>query len=190
YDVLDSTQTRSANPNVPLGQNGMNGSVTSTQRSSYVNENTLTYNKNINKNHKINILAGATVQGSQSFLYGAGAILVPNENLQLSGLDEGTPYSIQSRQLENRLASFLGRVNYNFKSKYLLTASFRADGSSKFPTNNKWGFFPSGAFAWRLSDEEFIKNISAISNTKLRISYGLSGNNRVGDFDAYSALTL
>src|SRR5690606_6154176 len=90
----------------------------------------------------------------------------------------------------NTLTSALGRVNYNFKSKYLLTASFRADGSSKFAPGNQWSYFPSGAIAWRFSSEKFMENLTMLSEGKLRVSYGVTGNNRVGDFDYLSQYTV
>jgi TonB-linked SusC/RagA family outer membrane protein len=90
------------------------------------------------------------------------------------------------------LQSYAARLNYNLYNKYLFTASLRADGSSKFdPTGpNQYGYFPSGAFAWKLGDENFIKNIKAISSAKFRASYGVTGNNRIGPFDYLSRITF
>lgn len=82
----------------------------------------------------------------------------------------------------NKLSSFFGRVNYDYDRKYLLSATFRADGSSKFARGNRWGYFPSAAFAWRISDENFMKQTSNwLSNLKVRVSYGAAGNNRIAD---------
>src|SRR5690606_12085650 len=78
---------------------------------------------------------------------------------------------------------------YDYKSKYLLTASIRADGSSRFSKKNRWGYFPSAAFAYRISAEEFMKNMDFISDAKLRVSYGETGNNRVSDFASLSSIT-
>jgi TonB-linked SusC/RagA family outer membrane protein len=80
------------------------------------------------------------------------------------------------------VVSWLGRVNYNLKDKYLVTLTGRVDGSSKFGTNNRYAFFPSGAFAWRLSEEDFLKDVDQISNLKLRVSYGVSGNDRIANY--------
>jgi TonB-linked SusC/RagA family outer membrane protein len=88
---------------------------------------------------------------------------------------------------KEKLASYLGRVSYGYNKKYLLTASIRADGSSKFGTDNKWGYFPSLAAGWTLSEEPFIKNTNIFDNFKLRASYGVTGNNQI---PAYSALGL
>ena len=83
--------------------------------------------------------------------------------------------------------SYFGRINYSLANKYLVTVTGRADGSSKFGENHKFAFFPSGALAWRVSEEEFLKNNSFISNLKLRTSFGLTGNSEI---PAYSSLSL
>src|SRR5690606_37557364 len=77
------------------------------------------------------------------------------------------------------MLSYLGRLNYTYNDKYLLTLTGRIDGSSKFGAGNKYGFFPSAALAWRLSDEEFMKNIPSVNDMKLRVSYGLIGNQSI-----------
>ena len=84
--------------------------------------------------------------------------------------------------------SWLARVNYSLKSRYLFTASVRADGSSKFPVNNRWGIFPSAAFAWRMKEEKFLRNVDAVSDLKFRLSWGITGNNRVGDYAYFTAI--
>jgi len=190
-EVFNNSLTRSGSPFTQSGKsNGVNGSVTLSERSTYVNENTLTYNKTFNKNHRFTALAGATFQGSNIMVNGAAAEKLPNENLGLAGLDEGIPVSIRASESEYTLASFLGRVNYNYKSKYLLTASFRTDGSSKFASGNKWGYFPSAGVAWTISEEKFLKNVSWLSNAKFRLSHGITGNNRVSDFAYLSVISL
>lgn len=93
----------------------------------------------------------------------------------------------------NHLVSFFTRVNYTFDKKYLAQFTVRADGSSKFPDGNRWGYFPSGSVAWKVSDESFMSNFKALSNIKLRLSYGTSGNNRINDYlyqTAFYANTL
>lgn len=188
-DVFNTSNSRLGSPVSSLGAGGPNGSITYTSLSNYVNENTLTYNSVIHKDHAINLLAGFTVQGNSSKLFGSRATLVPNESLGVNGLGQGTPFYIKTTKSQNTLSSFLGRVNYNYKSKYLATASFRADGSSKFVGDNVWGFFPSGSLAWRVSEENFLKNSKVISDVKIRTSYGVTGNNRVDDRAAYAIMT-
>lgn len=184
-----NSQTSRGTPMIPTNTRGVYGIVANEELNTWLNENTLTYKKKFGE-HTLDVVGGFTMQGRSSSNYGFTSQSVPNESLGLSGLDEGIPYSTVAAETENTLASFLGRVNYNYKSKYLLTASFRADGSSKFVDDNKWGYFPSGAFAWRMSSEDFMKGLTAISDAKLRLSYGLTGNNRVPDFAALSSLSF
>jgi TonB-linked SusC/RagA family outer membrane protein len=173
----------------PYSTNGVNGQIIYLQNDTWLNENILTYNAKLNKSHKLNVVGGFTMQGANIASFGAASKQCPYESLGLSGLDLGTPLTVSSSSSAWTLASFLGRINYDYKSKYLLTASFRADGSSKFSTENKWSYFPSGSLAWRASEEKFIKNnISAISDLKLRASWGVTGNNRVGDFAAMAQM--
>ncbi len=168
----------------------VNGSLFNTTNTSLVNENTLTFKRTFNKSHRLNAVAGYTLQKSNWFRSGFSASLVPNQELGVDGLDEAETQAGSSGGSNNGLASYLGRANYIFKDKYMFTTSFRADGSSKFFEGNKWSYFPSGAFAWVASEEPFIKRINAISNLKLRVSYGLTGNNRIGDFETYTRLSV
>ncbi len=169
----------------PGSNNGINGSLNYAERYNWLNENTLTWDKKIDKKSKINILGGFTVQKETSKNYGQNANQIPAdyENLGIDGLQYGTKLRVDTLQSVWTMASFLGRVNYNYNSKYYITASIRADGSSKFPTQNHWGYFPSGALSWKFSDEKIFKNSKVLSEGKIRTSYGLTGNNRVGDFD-------
>ena len=161
--------------------NGVNGSLAYANNNSWLNENTLTWNKTI-KNHSLNILGGFTAQGGNSSRYGMTATQLPNEKLGVSGLDEGIVQPHTATSSNWTMASFLGRINYNYRSKYLLTASFRADGSSKFAESNHWSYFPSAAISWRFSEENWFGDNSILSDGKLRVSYGTTGNNRVADF--------
>ena len=188
-DAFYNSQTSKGSPLIPTNTRGSYGIVAFEETNNWVNENTLTYRKKLG-NHSFDVLGGFTMQGRGQSTYGFTSQNVPNESLGLSGLDEGSPFANVARETENTLASFLTRANYNYKSKYLLTASFRADGSSKFASNNRWGYFPSGAFAWRMSGEDFMKNVTFISDAKFRISYGLTGNNRIADYGTYASLSF
>lgn len=169
---------------------GVNGSYTDVELTNWVNENTLNYKKVINKNNQFDITGGFTMQGTQTEIYGYEATNIPNEELGLRAMQLGIPSSVESAASKNTLVSFLGRVNYNFKSKYLFTASVRADGSSKFSNENRWGYFPSGGFAWNMGNEKFISRSKVIDDAKLRITYGVTGNNRVSDFARFPSLDL
>lgn len=168
--------------------NGLNGSYNSDTRREWVNENTLNFKKKFNRRHTLNAMAGFTLQNYTRSRYGYNVIKIPNDALGFSGLETGTPNKIRSTESQNRTMSFLGRVNYSLLSRYLFTVSFRADGSSKFPEDNRWGYFPSAAIAWRINNESFLKRARWIDDLKLRVSWGITGNNRIGDFSYYSAL--
>ena len=179
YNSLTSRGT----PLIPSNTKGSYGSTGYLERNVYNNENTLTYKKSFNKVHNLDIVAGYSQQNIQNKGVGVSAILVPNESLGVYGLANGTSDGNNfTSKSEVKLNSVLGRVNYNFDSKYFFTATFRADGSSKFADGNRWGYFPSAAVAWKISDENFMKQLTFISNAKVRASYGLTGNNRVDDF--------
>lgn len=169
----------------PGSANGINGSINYSQRSNWLNENTLTWNKKFDKKNLLNVVGGFTLQEETSKNYGESANQIPvqYEVLGLDGLQYGTQLRVDTFESVWTMASFLGRVNYTFDSKYILTASIRADGSSRFPSENHWGYFPSGAIAWKFSNEKFLKKSKVLSEGKLRSSYGQTGNNRVGDFD-------
>jgi TonB-linked SusC/RagA family outer membrane protein len=186
-DIYNNSKTQSGNPR---NSNGVNGSIFYNPSSTWLNENTLTYRKTFNKVHRLTVLGGFTMQGNTSGRHGFQSVKALNESLGLDGLDESASQAAVSSSSRWGMASFLGRVNYDFKSRYLFTASFRADGSSKFLKGNQWGYFPSAAFAWRISGEEFMKKLSFISDAKLRLSYGRTGNNRVSDFAYLSQLNF
>jgi TonB-dependent starch-binding outer membrane protein SusC len=186
--IFHNSFTNSGSPLTSYGQTyGVNGSTSTGKSFSFLNENTLTYNKAFNKNNVLNAVIGATTQKNNGQSYGYSATNIPSESLGIKGLGGGTPYSVSSSSSLSAMQSFLGRVNYTLFQNYLLTASFRADGTSKFYPDNRWGYFPSGAFAWRFGNEKFMKGLKFISDAKLRMSYGATGNNRVSDF-AYMSL--
>lgn len=163
-----------------------NASVTTSQYLSRLNENTITYADIFNEKHSLNVLAGFTYQDfTTRYLAGSGAgflsDLYETDNL---GAAE-TPGIPTSGYANSVLLSYLGRVNYGFDNKYLFTASFRADGSSRYSEGSKWGYFPSGALAWKVSEEDFMKSQQSISTLKLRSSWGLTGSQAI---DPYATL--
>jgi TonB-linked SusC/RagA family outer membrane protein len=187
-ETFNGSQTRSGGAN---GTNGINGALVNARIDVYDNTNLLEYNTTIAKKHRITALLGASVQQTLTQAYGYAAIQIPDESLGLSGLDagivNGTP---TARRSQNALASGFGSLEYIFNNKYYLTARFRADGSSKFRLNNRWSFFPTGAVKWKISEENFMKNIPFISDANIRFSYGEVGNNRIGDFDTYAIINF
>lgn len=185
YDVFNNTKTRSGNP---TNIYGVNGSISYYKTTNWLNENTLSYDKKINKDHRINVVAALTLQGNKYEFHGVAYNHIPDESLGLKGMDQGEPQRVVPDQSEWSLASGLSRVNYTFKDRYLFTASFRADGSSKFRKDNRWSYFPSGAFAWRLSNEPFMKQTPFISEAKVRVSWGITGNNRISEYATFARL--
>lgn len=167
----------------------VNGSLLYTNSNTWQNENLLTFNKKVGQ-HNFNAVGGLVFQENNYKRYGLRAIQLPNEVLGLAGLSQGTPQPVTSINSEWSLMSYLARVNYNYKYKYYLTASFRADGSSKFRDGNKWGYFPSTAFSWRIINEDFMKQYKFISDAKLRVGYGVTGNNRVTDYATYAQMNF
>ncbi|MEG0454259.1 MAG: SusC/RagA family TonB-linked outer membrane protein, partial [Bacteroides sp.] len=185
-ESFNNSKTRYGNPS---RSEGVNASMRTEENRSWLNENILTYVKTFKKKHNINMLAGVTFQSDYSKYYRMDVQQITNEALGMSGMDEGTPTKIESALSESKLMSYLGRVNYNYDAKYYLTASFRSDGSSKFLGNNRWGYFPSASVAWNFNREAFAESASGwLSNGKVRLSWGLTGNNRVSDFAAYAKL--
>ena len=184
---FNNSKTYSGFP-TKLNTNGVNGSYETDNRMEWVNENTLTYKKKFNRNHTLNAMAGFTISQLNRDRYSYNVIQIPNESLGISGLETGTPTKLRSSEYCSRTMSFLARVNYSLMSRYLFTASVRADGSSKFPTQNRWGIFPSAAFAWRIKEESFLRDVRPVSDMKFRVSWGITGNNRVSDYAYFTAL--
>ncbi|WP_339865397.1 TonB-dependent receptor [uncultured Algoriphagus sp.] len=171
-----------------INSNG-SASISTTQYLSRLNENTITYADVFNEKHDLNVLAGFTYQDfTTKFLAGSGAgflsDLYETDNL---GAAE-TPGIPTSGYANSVLLSYLGRVNYGFNNKYLITASFRADGSSRYSEGNKWGYFPSGAIAWKVSEEEFMKTQEAISTLKIRSSWGMTGSQAISPYATLNRL--
>jgi TonB-linked SusC/RagA family outer membrane protein len=170
------------------GTDHINGSLTTRRYQTLSTSSTLTYRKKFGKNN-ITLLGGFEAQKRDTEYSWMKNSEIPTDIFGIAKLDFGTSPSIPKTSLSgNTLASFFTRANYAFKNKYIFTATMRADGSSKFKPENRWGYFPSFSSAWKISDEDFMMDIDAISFAKLRIGWGKTGNNRVGDFDAFNQL--
>jgi TonB-linked SusC/RagA family outer membrane protein len=173
---LPSTTFLGANTNGAANQN-------TTFNYSWVNENTLTYDKQFGRIHALNVVAGFSLQQFMNSGTGAGSNnffsnTLGSDNLGL-GANVLTPSSYRNG---NQLASYYARANYRLLDKYLFTFTMRADGSSRFGANNKWGYFPSAAVAYRVIDEDFMKGLTAFSDFKIRASYGITGNQEIGSY--------
>ncbi|WP_020601299.1 SusC/RagA family TonB-linked outer membrane protein [Spirosoma panaciterrae] len=159
-------------------------SVSTTRGMSLLSENTISYIKTIAQKHSISAVAGFTYQNFMNKSLSASGVGFLSDITETANLGSaatpgipGTSYSYST------LLSYLGRINYSYNNKYLLTASIRADGSSKYSEGNKWGYFPSGALAWRVSEEDFMKNVTFMTDLKARASWGLTGSQAI---DAYA----
>lgn len=150
-------------------------------------ENTINYNKNFGK-HRINALLGYTTQKNKTNTINLNASPYANDLIQTINAAQAVATWGEGVE-EWSIISYLGRVNYSFNDKYLLTATFRSDGSSRFGINNRYATFPSVAAAWRLSDEPFLKNNKVINSLKLRASYGQSGNNNIGNYSHLASIS-
>lgn len=157
---------------------------------SYLNENILTYNKEINK-HLFNVVAGYTRQMDRDQQFSASSSNFLTDLYEADKLDAGAVFTSPiSWKNQSQLVSYLGRVNYTYNNKYLLSLTGRSDGSSKFGVNNKWAFFPSVAVGYKLSEESFIQSIDAISNLKVRASYGKTGNQNISNYQSLARLNV
>ena len=152
----------------------------------WLNENTLTYKKNFNEKHDLNVVAGLTVQKDTYSQLSAGATDFPTDYIHY--LSAGTINSGTHLKSEWSMVSLLARANYVYDNKYMLTATVRRDGSSRFGANQKWGTFPSVSVGYRVSEEPFMQNFRALSDLKIRASYGVAGNNSIGNYNQIALL--
>ncbi len=168
------------NPNSVNATKVPTGSSSTFESKNWLSEFTLNYNRTFNR-HKVQGLLGYTVQKEYIDNNTINGTNFPNDIIRTINA-AGLITSATSAKEEWSLLSYLARLNYSYDGKYLLTAAFRRDGSSRFGSDNRWGLFPSLSLGWRLSEEDFMKNVSWISDLKLRASYGLTGNNFISNY--------
>jgi TonB-linked SusC/RagA family outer membrane protein len=189
-DILDNKQ----NQYLPLTTAeglalGGYGAVGSQFTINWLNENTLSYSRILNGVHSLNVLAGFSAQHSATEGEITSAAGFPNDLLTYNNLGVGvTPRPVTTSSDEWALASWLGRINYGFKEKYLVTLTLRADGSSKFGPDNKWGYFPSTGLAWNANQEHFLRDVKWLSNLKVRASVGNTGNQSIPSYSSLAQL--
>ncbi|MFT4204141.1 MAG: TonB-dependent receptor [Chitinophagaceae bacterium] len=189
-DLLNTKQNFYAPYRTSVGlANGGLGQVGTVNVNSWQAEFTVNYNKTINEDHSINVLAGYTTQKSNGQLARATATNFPSDLTTFNSLQSGTPGTPYSDAYKTVLNSYLGRVNYSYLHRYNLTASLRADGSSRFEASNRWGYFPSVGFSWNVGDEPWLQRATSVSNLKLRASYGRTGNQEIGNYQFLSLLS-
>ncbi len=180
-DVVATRQDYYRPTTVPSsGVSVANGYNNTGQNLNLLWENTANYKVTIAKDHALEFLAGYTVQwndNENNNIVGTG---YPND---LVTTVNAATTRIGTENIEQwALESILGRINYSYKDKYLMTINFRRDGSSRFGADNRWGSFPSASIGWRLSEESFLKDVNWLSDLKIRASYGLTGNNNISNY--------
>lgn len=173
FDKRDSYIPRTVQAG--LAANGIGG-LGRLDYNSYLIENILNYTKNIGSDHTIAATAVISTQTQTSVTSSASTQGFPSDVLVVNDLSLGGTPNIGTGKSQSRLDSYTGRVNYSFKDKYLLSLIGRVDGSTRFGTDNKYGFFPSASFAWRIIDEGFMQDQKMFSDLKLRAGYGVTGN--------------
>lgn len=153
----------------------------------YLWDNYLTYDKYFNGNHHLTLLAGSSAQAfRKDYMSGSAQGFSSTTTQQLN--NGTTSKTLGGSANEWKLLSFIGRGNYDYKGRYLLTATLRRDGSSRFGSNNRWGWFPSASVAWRVSQEEFMNRYTWLDDFKVRAGYGITGNQNIGDYSFASVL--
>lgn len=173
----------------PIGGKVGYATIDDAMSSYYQNSNILSYEKDFGNNH-IDVTAVAEQQYSK---YESTGIIASKFTVDQTGVNDlGGAEQINSKSsnvTERSINSYLGRINYSYGERYFVTLSYRADGSSVFGSNNKWGYFPSASIAWRLSEESFIKSLDIFSNLKLRGSWGITGNQAISPYQTVAAMS-
>lgn len=146
----------------------------------------INYNKTFGKHHKLDVTAGVDYTHWRYWYLTANATGSTSDKVPI--LDSGVNFTASNEDTQQALLSYFGRINYEFKGRYILSGTFRADGSSKFAPGNRWGYFPAGSAAWIISEEPFWKvSPDVVNHFKIRASYGQTGNNGIGLYDTYGA---
>ncbi len=164
------------------------GSASGYRRQTFVNENTLSFARNFAGKHDVSAIVGTSYNTTKYDSWVMRAASFNSAVITTLNAAAINAAGTNTRETKNTLISYFSRVQYNFDNKYLLSASIRRDGSSRFGPDTKWGVFPSVSAGWRISEENFMKEIGFISSMKLRGSWGISGNNGIGDYSHVSLL--
>ncbi|WP_316797624.1 TonB-dependent receptor [Pedobacter frigidisoli] len=202
YDNIDRNNSQYKSDQVTVGAASSlatspglysTGAYIVNKKQNFLNENTLSYTKTFAENHKLTALAGVSynivhLEGASLATAGGFANDIVKTLSNAIANSAGVTLTGTSTESNNTLFSYYSRLQYSYKDKYLFSGSIRRDASSKFGSENRWGTFPSLSAGWKISEETFLKNVKAISDLKLRLSWGKSGNNNIGDYNAISTL--
>jgi TonB-dependent starch-binding outer membrane protein SusC len=162
------------------------------EHTSFLNENTLSFNRSFGTAHHINSVVGYTRQTGETTRTNMNNENFISDRLGFRDIGAGNRPGgpvVTSGEARTAMASYLGRVNYNLMDRYLFTVTGRYDGSSRFGPERRWGFFPSGAIAWRVSQEPFLRHVDALTDLRFRASYGATGNAGVSPYQSHAQLT-
>ena len=189
FSTLNRTRGEFSPSTLPTtaGAQGGIGRITSAKNSNMLTENYLTYKKDFEKS-SLTALLGFSYQGDKLETYSAGSQGFISNSVSYYNLAGGSVINTPESSLtETEIVSLFARINYDYNNKYLFTFTARRDGSSNFAENHKYAFFPSGAFGWKVSSEDFLKDSQTISNLKLRLSYGLTGNPSIQPYQSLAS---
>lgn len=177
----------SAIPNYTTLNYPSSAGVTKTDNIEWLNENTLNFKRIFHEKHSFDALLGFTAQKGTYNRLSAGATSFPTD--YVSYISAGTVNSGTQIKSQWSMLSMISRINYAYAGKYLFTATVRRDGSSRFGANHRWGTFPSFSVGYNMTEESYMKALPSISNLKLRVSYGISGNNQIGNYSTVGLLS-
>jgi TonB-linked SusC/RagA family outer membrane protein len=172
-------------PGSPTGDAGLY----TNQTTEFTNENTLNYRREQVGPGSLELLGGFSIQTSNFEESNVASRNFPSDLIEYNNLGAGSQSrDLRTNAIDWKILSGFGRVNYNIRDRYILQATTRRDGSSRFGANNKWAVFPSASFAWRVSEEDFMKDHSPFSELKLRVSYGSTGNQAINEYQSLPRL--
>lgn len=186
FDIHNS-KSKNFSPSIISRNRTASGSTGGYNRINFVSENTLTYNKTFGR-HNFNLLGGYSYSSFKFESFDISGTGFPSDDIPTLNVASGTSGS--TSEYRSILISYFGRLQYDFDNRYLMQASLRRDGSSKFGDNTKWGIFPSLSLGWRLSEENFMQDIPLFSDIKFRASWGLAGNNGVGAYEQIARMSI
>lgn len=192
-NVLNSDRDQYFSTQTLQGGRGRGGQANTgtVEQDNYLFESVLTYDETLSDVHALNLTGGYTYERENFFQRNIDNSNFSNDVLGFRSIGDGTRDggpAVGTFQSQWTLLSSFGRVNYTYDSRYLLTFTGRYDGSSKFGAENKWGFFPSGALGWRFSEEAFMDDADFLTDGKIRVSYGVTGNQEIGTYQSLAQL--
>lgn len=194
YNFQEARSSAFNPSNVNKGRNPTGG-VTSSADYNWSLQNTLSYTPKFSSLFDLNLLLGQSTEGAKNYYVNASATGFPNDlvytlNAASTAVAASGYGGTTSQESENSMSSYFGRLTLNAKDKYLLTANVRRDGSSKFGSDTKWGWFPSASIGWKINREEFLKSAEWIDLLKLRLLYGKAGNDNIGNYESIALLGI